>query len=98
MADEGFHEQHLTRLERELAAAVRQHSRALTAADRPAEAIEAEAIYERILNCFNRNGTNWLQLKATLSPSVNGNVRCCNSRFFSLRWCRAWASFVRRAA
>ena len=48
MSDAGFHEQHVTRLERELAAVVRQHGRALTAADGPAEAIEAEAIYERI--------------------------------------------------
>jgi len=50
------------------------------------------------VNCFNRSGTNRRQLEATFSPSVNGNVRCCNSKFFSFRRCRAWASLVRRVA
>jgi hypothetical protein len=50
------------------------------------------------LNCFNRSGTNRRQVQATFSPSVNGNVRCCIPRFFSFRWCRACASFVRRVA
>jgi hypothetical protein len=50
------------------------------------------------VKCFTHIGTNQPQSEATFSPSVNGNVLCCNSRFFSFRWCRACASFVRRAA
>jgi hypothetical protein len=39
----------------------------------------------RLVNCFSRSGTNGPQSEATFAPSGNGNVRCCNSRFLSLR-------------
>lgn len=50
------------------------------------------------VNCFIGSGTNRPQSEATSSPSGNGKVRCCNAKFFSLRWCRAWDSLARRAA